>query len=175
MPRVAIIMGSDSDLAVMSKAADVLDEFGVDYEMRLISAHREPELFFSWAKEARDRGIKVIIAGAGMAAHLPGMCASLFPLPVIGVPMESGPLSGTDAVYSMLQMPPGIPVATVAIGGAGNAALLAVRILAVSDDTLLNLLISYTETMCAEAEKKDHHLSAVGRKKYLEEGKRIGL
>ncbi len=175
MPKVAIIIGSDSDLEVMSGAADVLEEFGIDYEMRLISAHREPSIFFDWAKEARDRGVKVIIAGAGMAAHLPGMCASLFPLPVIGVPMGGGALSGTDALYSILQMPPGVPVATVAVDGAKNAALLAVRILAVSDDTLLNLLISYTETMCSQAEKKDHHLSAVGRKKYLEEGKRGGL
>ncbi len=175
MPKVGIVIGSDSDLKVMSKAADVLEGFGIDYELRLISAHREPDLFFSWAKEAYERGIRVIIAGAGMAAHLPGMCASIFPLPVIGVPMDSGALHGTDAVCSILQMPPGVPVATVGINAAKNAGLLAVRILAVSDDTLGKLLRSYVENMGAAAEKKDQHLAAVGRKKYLEEGESSGL
>lgn len=162
-------MGSDSDMAVMSKAAAVLDELGVDYEMNIISAHREPDVFFNWAKNAEARGTKVIIAGAGMAAHLPGMCAALFPLPVIGIPMYSKSLGGTDALYSILQMPSGIPVATVAIDGAKNAALLAAKILAVSDDELLSKLKSYTENLKKEVEKKDEKLKEIGWKSYLEE------
>ena len=137
MVQVGIVMGSDSDMAVMSKAADVLEELGISYEMRIISAHREPDLFFEWAKGAEDRGLKVIIAGAGMAAHLPGMCAALFPLPVIGIPMHTTSLGGRDSLYSIVQMPSGIPVATVAINGGKNAALLAAKILAVSDPGLL--------------------------------------
>ncbi len=162
-------MGSDSDMAVMSKAAAVLDELGIDYEMNIISAHREPDVFFNWAKNAEARGTKVIIAGAGMAAHLPGMCAALFPLPVIGIPMYSKSLGGTDALYSILQMPSGIPVATVAIDGAKNAALLAAKILAVSDDELLSKLKSYTENLKKEVEKKDEKLKEIGWKSYLEE------
>ena len=136
-PVVGIVMGSDSDLPVMSKAAAILEEFGVPYEMRVISAHREPDVFFEYAKGAEARGLKVIIAGAGMAAHLPGMCAALFPLPVIGVPLYSKTLGGEDSLYSILQMPSGIPVATVAIDGTKNAALLAVRMLAISNPELL--------------------------------------
>ena len=113
MPKVAIVMGSDSDLKVMSKAASMLEKLGIDYEMTIISAHRMPDTFFDWAKGAEGRGVKVIIAGAGMAAHLPGMCAALFPMPVIGVPMSGKNLDGMDALYSIVQMPPGIPVATV--------------------------------------------------------------
>ncbi|SKB51100.1 5-(carboxyamino)imidazole ribonucleotide mutase [Lachnospiraceae bacterium] len=169
MAKVGIVMGSDSDMAVMSKAAAVLDELGVDYEMNIISAHREPDVFFNWAKNAEARGTKVIIAGAGMAAHLPGMCAALFPLPVIGIPMYSKSLGGTDALYSILQMPSGIPVATVAIDGAKNAALLAAKILAVSDDELLSKLKSYTENLKKEVEKKDEKLKEIGWKSYLEE------
>ena len=123
MAQVSIVMGSDSDLSVMSKAAEVLEELGVTYEMRIISAHREPDLFFEYAKGAEAAGVKVIIAGAGMAAHLPGMCAALFPLPVIGVPMHTTSLGGRDSLYSIVQMPSGIPVATVAIGGAKNAGI----------------------------------------------------
>ena len=110
MAQVGIVMGSDSDMAVMSKAADVLEELGISYGMRIISAHREPDLFFEWAKSAENRGLKVIIAGAGMAAHLPGMCAALFPLPVIGIPMHTTSLGGRDSLYSIVQMPSGIPV-----------------------------------------------------------------
>ena len=166
MAQVGIVMGSDSDLSVMSKAAEVLDEFGISYEMHRITAHREPDLFFQWAKGAEDRGIKVIIAGAGMAAHLPGMCAALVPMPVIGIPMHTTSLGGRDSLYSIVQMPSGIPVATVAIGGGKNAGLLAVRILAVSDSRLLGLLKEYSARMAAEVEKKDAHLQDAGYKNY---------
>lgn len=167
MAQVGIVMGSDSDMAVMSKAAGVLDQFGIGYEMHIISAHREPDLFFEWAKGAEARGIKVIIAGAGMAAHLPGMCAALFPLPVIGIPMHTTSLGGRDSLYSIVQMPSGIPVATVAIGGAKNAGILAAKILAVSDPSLLGKLKEYTENMKSEVEAKDARLQEVGYKNYL--------
>ena len=166
MATVGIVMGSDSDMEVMSKAADILDEFGVSYEMHIISAHREPDVFFKWASEAESRGIKVIIAGAGMAAHLPGMSAALFPLPVIGIPMYSKSLGGNDALYSILQMPGGIPVATVAIDGGKNAGLLAVKILAVSDPALLSHPKEYSENMKKEIEKKDQKLQEVGHSNY---------
>jgi 5-(carboxyamino)imidazole ribonucleotide mutase len=147
MAKVGIIMGSDSDMAVMSKAAEVLDEFGVDYEMHIISAHREPDVLYKWAQECRENGTKVIIAGAGMAAALPGMCAALFPLPVIGIPMHTASLGGRDSLYSIVQMPSGVPVATVAIGGGKNAGLLAVKILAVSDNSLLAKIEEYNAKM----------------------------
>lgn len=169
MATVGIVMGSDSDMAVMSKAAAILDEFGVDYEMRIISAHREPDIFFEYAKSAQAKGMKVIIAGAGMAAHLPGMCAALFPLPVIGIPMKSTALDGVDALYSIVQMPPGIPVATVAINGGMNAALLAVRMLAISDETLLEKLMNYSENMKQKVIKKDEKLAKVGYKEFMEQ------
>lgn len=165
MAQVGIVMGSDSDLPVMKKAAEVLDEFGISYEMNIISAHREPDLFFEWAKGAKDRGIKVIIAGAGMAAHLPGMCAALFPLPVIGVPMHTTSLGGRDSLYSIVQMPSGIPVATVAIGGAKNAGILAAKILAVSDEALLEKLENYSADMAAEVMAKDARLKEEMRSK----------
>ncbi len=163
---VSIVMGSDSDMGVMSKAADILEQLGVAYEMNIISAHREPDEFFEYAKAAEGRGIKVIIAGAGMAAHLPGMCAAIFPLPVIGVPMGGGALSGQDALYSILQMPSGIPVATVAIGGGANAALLAARMLAMSDDALLKRLKEYKESLKEQVVAKDKKLKEVGYKDY---------
>ena len=166
MPEIGIVMGSDSDLPVMNKAADVLDELGIEYEMNIISAHREPEDFFEWAGSAEKRGIKVIIAGAGMAAHLPGMCAAIFPLPVIGVPMYSRSLAGKDALYSILQMPPGIPVATVAIDGAKNAGILAAKILAVNDVGLLSRLKAFSERMRDEVKSKDERLKKSGRKDY---------
>ena len=140
MPKVGIVMGSDSDMPVMSKAADILEKLGIDYEMRIISAHREPDVFFDYAKTAEEKGFKVIIAGAGMAAHLPGMCAAIFPMPVIGIPMHTTSLGGRDSLYSIVQMPSGIPVATVAVDGAKNAALLAIQILAVTDETLARKL-----------------------------------
>ena len=114
-------MGSDSDMPVMAKAADILEKLGIDYEMTIISAHREPDVFFEYAKSAEAKGFKVIIAGAGMAAHLPGMCAAIFPMPVIGIPMHTTSLGGRDSLYSIVQMPSGIPVATVAINGGANA------------------------------------------------------
>ncbi len=166
MAQVGIVMGSDSDLSVMSKAAEMLDEFGISYEMHIISAHREPELFFDWAKGAEARGIKVIIAGAGMAAHLPGMCAALFPMPVIGIPMHTTSLGGRDSLYSIVQMPSGIPVATVAIGGGKNAGILAAKILAVSDGELLKRLKAYSANMAAEVEGKDARLQETGYKNY---------
>ena len=166
MATVAIVMGSDSDMGVMEKAAQILDDFGVDYEMRIISAHREPDLFFEYAKSAKDRGIKVIIAGAGMAAHLPGMFAAVFPLPVIGIPMHTTSLGGRDSLYSIVQMPSGIPVATVAIGGGANAAILAVKMLAISDPSLLDKLEKYSEDLKASVEKKDKRLSETGYKNY---------
>ena len=166
MAQVGIVMGSDSDMAVMSKAADVLEELGISYEMRIISAHREPDLFFEWAKGAEDRGLKVIIAGAGMAAHLPGMCAGLFPLPVIGVPMHTTSLGGRDSLYSIVQMPSGIPVATVAINGGKNAGLLAAKILAVSDSALLERLKAVSAKQEAEVKAKDARLQETGYQNY---------
>ena len=166
MPIISIVMGSDSDLPVMKKAAAVLDDFQVSYEMRIISAHREPDVFFEYAKTAEERGVKVIIAGAGMAAHLPGMCAALFPLPVIGIPMHTTSLGGRDSLYSIVQMPSGIPVATVAIGGGANAALLALKILAVSDDALKERLKAYSLKMKEQVEAKDARLARTGWEAY---------
>jgi 5-(carboxyamino)imidazole ribonucleotide mutase len=140
-------MGSESDLETMQPAAEALTEFGVAYEMSVVSAHRTPEDMFEYAKTARERGLKVIIAGAGGAAHLPGMVASLTTLPVIGVPVQSKALSGVDSLHSIVQMPPGIPVATVAIGGGRNAGLLALRILATEDQKLAQALDAYRERM----------------------------
>ena len=167
MPKVGIVMGSDSDLKVMSKAAAMLEKLGIDYEMTIISAHREPDVFFDWAKSAEGKGSKVIIAGAGMAAHLPGMCAALFPMPVVGVPMSSKNLAGEDALFSIVQMPPGIPVATVAIDGGMNAAILAAKILAVSDAELLEKLKAYTTEMKETVQAKAAKLDEIGYEAYL--------
>ncbi|MBR3069684.1 MAG: 5-(carboxyamino)imidazole ribonucleotide mutase [Lachnospiraceae bacterium] len=166
MAKVGIVMGSDSDMPVMSKAAAVLDELGISYEMNIISAHREPDEFFTYAKTAEARGLKVIIAGAGMAAHLPGMCAAIFPLPVIGIPMHTTSLGGRDSLYSIVQMPSGIPVATVAIGGGANAALLAAKILAVSDTELLSKLKDYSRKLKDQVKAKDARLQETGWKNY---------
>ena len=167
MAKVAIVMGSDSDLPVMSKAADFLEEIGIDYEMTIISAHREPDIFFEWAKSAEEKGIKVIIAGAGKAAHLPGMCAALFPMPVVGIPMKTSDLGGVDSLYSIVQMPSGIPVATVAINGGANAGILAAKILATSDAELLQKLKNYSEDMKNDVVKKADKLESIGYKEYL--------
>lgn len=169
MPKVGIVMGSDSDLKVMGKAADMLEKLGIEYEMTIISAHREPDVFFEYAKSAEERDFKVIIAGAGMAAHLPGMCAAIFPMPVIGVPMSGRNLDGMDALYSIVQMPPGIPVATVAIDGGMNAAILAARILAVSDPDLLDRLKAYTKEMKETVQKKADRLDTLGYQEYLKQ------
>ena len=166
MAKVGIVMGSDSDMPIMSKAADMLEKFGIEYEMTIISAHREPDIFFEWAKGAKDRGVKVIIAGAGKAAHLPGMCAALFPMPVIGIPMKTSDLGGVDSLYSIVQMPSGIPVATVAINGGLNAGILAAKILATSDEALLEKLEAYSEEMKQSVVAKAEKLDKVGYKDY---------
>ena len=160
-------MGSDSDMPVMAKAAEILDKLGIDYEMTIISAHREPDVFFDWAKAAEDKGFKVIIAGAGKAAHLPGMCAAIFSMPVIGIPMKTSDLGGVDSLYSIVQMPSGIPVATVAINGGANAGILAAKILAVSDAELLAKLKEYSESLKNDVVKKAEKLEQVGYKEYL--------
>lgn len=160
-------MGSDSDMPVMAKAAEILDKLGIDYEMTIISAHREPDVFFDWAKAAEDKGFKVIIAGAGKAAHLPGMCAAIFHMPVIGIPMKTSDLGGVDSLYSIVQMPSGIPVATVAINGGANAGILAAKILATSDAELLAKLKEYSESLKNDVVKKAEKLEQVGYKEYL--------
>lgn len=152
--KVLIIVGSDSDIPVMKEAGGVLDEFGIEYEMTISSAHRSPERTKQLVEKAKVNGIKVIIAGAGMAAHLAGVVASDFPLPVIGVPIQSGPLEGIDALLSTMQMPPGVPVATVAINGAKNAGILAVQILATSDKDLENKLSEYKKKLAEGVEEK---------------------
>lgn len=166
MAKVGIVMGSDSDMPVMAKAADVLEKLGVEFEMTIISAHREPDVFFDYAKSAESKGWKVIIAGAGMAAHLPGMCAAIFPMPVIGIPMHTTSLGGRDSLYSIVQMPTGIPVATVAINGGANAGILAAKILATSDEALLGRLKEYSANMKSEVEAKAEKLAKVGYKEY---------
>lgn len=166
MAKVGIVMGSDSDMPVMAKAADILERFGIDYEMTIISAHREPDVFFEYAKTAEEKGFKVIIAGAGMAAHLPGMCAAIFPMPVIGIPMHTTSLGGRDSLYSIVQMPSGIPVATVAINGGANAGILAAKILATGDPELLQKVKDYAAEMKSQVEAKDAKLQQVGYKNY---------
>ena len=167
MAKVSIVMGSDSDMPIMAQAADVLNELGIDFEMTIISAHREPDIFFDYAKGAEDRGVKVIIAGAGKAAHLPGMCAALFPMPVIGIPMKTSDLGGVDSLYSIVQMPSGIPVATVAINGGKNAGILAAKILATSEPEILAKLKAYSETMKNEVVAKADKLDNIGYKEYV--------
>ena len=162
MAKVGIVMGSDSDMPVMRKAAEMLERFGIEYEMTIISAHREPDVFFEYAKTAEAKGFKVIMAGAGMAAHLPGMCAAIFPMPVIGIPMHTTSLGGRDSLYSIVQMPSGIPVATVAINGGANAGILAAKILATSDPELLDRVKAYAQ----ELKQKDARLQEVGYKAY---------
>ena len=157
-PRVGVIMGSDSDLPTMQGAIDVLVEFGVAYEARVISAHRTPEEMVDYARQAAGRGLEVIIAGAGGAAHLPGMTASMTPLPVVGVPVPLKQLEGLDSLLSIVQMPAGIPVATVAIGNARNAALLAVRILANSDEKLRAAMVRYQADLAQTVREKDAKL-----------------
>ena len=157
-PLIGIVMGSDSDLSTMQAAADVLREFGVPFEMRVVSAHRTPDDMADYAKTAHTRGLRAIIAGAGGAAHLPGMVAAYTPLPVIGVPVQSKALSGLDSLLSIVQMPGGVPVATVAIGQAKNAGLLAVQILATSDPALQAQVIAYKQRLADESRAKNNNL-----------------
>jgi len=166
---IGIIMGSDSDLPVMSKAATILDKFEVPYELTIVSAHRTPDRMYQYAKTAEERGIKVIIAGAGGAAHLPGMVASLTHLPVIGVPVKTSSLNGLDSLLSIVQMPAGIPVATVAINNAENAALLALSILSTFDKSIADKLKQYKEELKNKVEEKAKKLEEIGYKSYIEE------
>ena len=172
MAKVAIVMGSDSDMPVMAQAADVLEKLGVDFEITVISAHRETDIFFEYAKTAEARGVKVMIAGAGKAAHLPGMCAALFPMPVIGIPMKTSDLGGVDSLYSIVQMPSGIPVAPGAINGGTNAGILAAKILAASDEALLGRLKEYSENLKNDVVKKAEKLDQIGYKEYLAQMKK---
>lgn len=167
--KVGIIMGSDSDLPVMSAAADFLSQMGIDYEITIVSAHRTPDRMYEYAKTARQRGIGVIIAGAGGAAHLPGMVASITTLPVIGVPVKTAALGGVDSLYSIVQMPPGIPVATVAINGARNAGILAASILSVHDDAIAQGLDQHKTQMEEMVAQKVDKLEEDGYQKYLRE------
>ena len=169
MAKVGILMGSDSDLEIMSKAAKMLEQFGIEYEMNVISAHREVDVFVDYAQSAKDRGISVIIAGAGGAAHLPGMCAAIFPLPVIDVPIHTKSLGGVDSLYSIVQMPSGIPVATVAINGAANAAILAAKMLAISDTALQEKLQNYKEDLKDQVVAKNDKLTKLGYDAYLKQ------
>ena len=166
-PLVGIIMGSDSDLKVMSEAAKILDKLEIPYELTVISAHRTPDRMYDYAKNAAKRGLKVIIAGAGGAAHLPGMTAALTSLPVIGVPVKTSTLSGLDSLYSIVQMPPGIPVATVAINGAQNAGILAAQILGTSDSEIFKRIDNFKEELKEMVEKKAEKLENIGYNDYL--------
>lgn len=167
MGKVGILMGSDSDLPVMSKAAEMLEKFGIEYEMTVISAHRMPEIFVDYAKSAEDRGIEVIIAGAGGAAHLPGMSAAIFKLPVIGVPIHTKSLGGVDSLYSIVQMPSGIPVATVAIDGAANAAILAAQMLSIGDAALRVKVKEYCAGLKEAVSAKADKLEKLGYQEYV--------
>ncbi len=170
--KVGIVMGSDSDMPVMAKAADILEELGIAYEITVISAHREPDVFFEYAKSAEEKGFKVFIAGAGIASHLPGMCAAIFTMPVLGIPMHTTSLGGRDSLYSIVQMPSGIPVATVAINGGANAGLLAAKILATSDTALLERLKAYSKKLKEQVVAKDAKLQEIGYKAYLDNMKK---
>jgi 5-(carboxyamino)imidazole ribonucleotide mutase len=164
---VAIVMGSDSDLPIMQEAAQVMDDFGVPYEIAVVSAHRSPDIMFEFSKTACKRGLKVIISGAGGAAHAPGMVAALTTLPVIGVPIMTKTLNGVDSLYSIVQMPPGIPVATVGINGSKNAALLALKILAIEDKKIRTKLENYMEGLKKSVVDKSAKLAKIGYKEYV--------
>jgi 5-(carboxyamino)imidazole ribonucleotide mutase len=166
-PLIGIIMGSDSDLPTMKAAIEICEQFEITHEVAIVSAHRTPERMVEYAQTAHTRGLKVIIAGAGGAAHLPGMVASLTPLPVIGVPIQTKALQGVDSLYSIVQMPAGIPVATVSIGNATNAGLLAVQILAIQDPALLGQIQLYRESLKDMVMGKQAKLDTVGYRNYL--------
>lgn len=169
-PIVSIIMGSDSDLPIMQDAAKILEAFGIPFELTIVSAHRTPERMYDYAKTAHEKGIQVLIAGAGGSAHLPGMVASLTPLPVIGVPVKTTTMDGLDSLLSIVQMPPGIPVATVAVNGAKNAGILAASILGSHDTTMLEKVLTYKKTMKQEVTDKAETVEKLTYKKY-EQGK----
>jgi 5-(carboxyamino)imidazole ribonucleotide mutase len=172
-PRVGVIMGSDSDLPVMKEAAEILDKFEVEYELTVVSAHRTPNRLYNYAETAEEKGLDVIIAGAGGAAHLPGMVAAVTTVPVIGVPVKTSKLSGLDSLYSIVQMPPGVPVATVAINGAKNAALLAVQILARSDEELNQKQKEYRQEMKEKVLATAEKLEDQGYQEYLERSEKF--
>ncbi len=167
---VSIIMGSDSDLVIMRQAAEVLEDFGIPFELTIVSAHRTPDRMFEFAKSAHTRGVQVIIAGAGGAAHLPGMVASISPLPVIGVPIKSSnSIDGWDSILSILQMPNGVPVATVALNAAKNAGILAAQILATKDKSVLNKIVEFKESLNAAVQVKVDTLKRLGHDQYPKE------
>ena len=168
MARVGIVMGSDSDLEIMAKAAEMLDKFGIAYDVTVISAHRMPDVFFEYATKAEET-YDVLIAGAGGAAHLPGMAAAITPIPVIGVPIHTKSLGGVDSLYSIVQMPSGTPVATVAINGAANAGILAAKILSVADPAIRQKLKEYSEELKNGVLKKKDKLESIGYQRYLQE------
>ncbi len=165
--EVGIVMGSDSDLPTMMEAIAICEKFDIAHEVDIVSAHRTPQQMVTYAETAHTRGLKIIIAGAGGAAHLPGMIAALSPLPVIGVPVKTSTLSGVDSLYSIVQMPSGIPVATVAIGNAKNAGLLAVQILAVHDPALREKVLTYRQQLKTMVDDKRQQLSSLGPRQYL--------
>ncbi len=171
--KVGIIMGSDSDLPVMKEAAEILDQFEVEYELTVVSAHRTPKRLYDYAETAEEKGIEVIIAGAGGAAHLPGMTAAVSTLPVIGVPVKTSKLSGLDSLYSIVQMPPGVPVATVAINGAKNAALLAVQILSLKDEELNKKQKKFRKDMEESVLETASNLEEMGYEDYLERSEKF--
>lgn len=168
MKKILVISASDSDLPIMAEAVKVLEEFNVEYDLTLSSAHRSPERTIKVVESAYKSGIKIIICGAGFAAHLAGVVAAHFPLPVVGVPLKGGPLSGLDALYATVQMPAGIPVATVGVDNVRNAALLAIQILATSDKKLEKKMIEYKKELAEGVEKKSQKLAEIGLEKFLE-------
>ncbi|CCU79747.1 Phosphoribosylaminoimidazole carboxylase catalytic subunit [Halanaerobium saccharolyticum subsp. saccharolyticum DSM 6643] len=172
-PKVGVIMGSDSDLPVMKEAAEILDKFEVEYELTVVSAHRTPDRLYNYAETAEEKGLDVIIAGAGGAAHLPGMVAAVTTVPVVGVPVKTSKLSGLDSLYSIVQMPPGVPVATVAINGAKNAALLAVQILARSDEELNQKQKEYRREMKEKVLDTAEKLEEQGYQEYFERSEKF--
>ncbi len=165
--KVGIIMGSDSDLPVMQEAASILSQLGVEYELTIVSAHRTPDRLVDYGKNAHLNGIGVVIAGAGGAAHLPGMIAAFTHLPVIGVPVKSSNMSGLDSLYSIVQMPPGVPVATVAINGARNAGILAAQIIGITNEIVANAVIAFKESMNTEVLEKAAKVEEIGYQNYL--------
>lgn len=169
---VGIIMGSDSDLVVMKEAAKILEEFNISYEITIVSAHRTPQRMFDYARYAESQGLEVIIAGAGGAAHLPGMVAAITPLPVIGVPVKTSTLNGLDSLFSIVQMPAGVPVATVAINNAANAGLLAAQILGIKYPVIRDAVKKYKESMKADVCAKAEKLEAIGYKNYLSDSEK---